>query len=1601
VLKPEIPLSKALKEGELQVLANTWQLLDFTDLGFWVFGIRESTLQTLITPAPFYGLRVQGITYALERNPLAPGILQLFLSERIPLEKIRAGTLVSLNTPDGSSSSRQEEPPLTIELVIIDRPVENNGTTLYAIPLTDYFNLRQPLNELISLQNACILPSYILTNEENTYEMETYLAARLETGLDTAEKALLYLKRGTEAENKELMSFVNPNRVSMLEGVPHISVPDRRDRIRELGVEGIREGDEVYVLINNPVQFETLLQVNRTRLPELYDGSFFWKASVCGIEFLFTETEEPNILQINIPNSLTTSWELIRNGRFEKLFPSGLQVTAKSPESGSLVNRLDVLLEWEGTPGFFNDGRRPRAVPEITEYRVYFAATVLSVYPEPTAVIASSLQKTGLNYNTEYKWKVVAVQNDGQTATTEEATFRTLQDPSPDPNRVAVNAAIALIGGANPIAQLPVPGGNTAAQAVKTAAVKAYLQALPGMGGLGVTLTVLWNQITSNYFVNVSKSGVTETTIITVTAYTDTTPDQTAVDTAIGLVNGEDPIASLAVSGGATGTITNKEAAVKAHLEGLPGMAGLGVTLVVAWDSGHNCYNVTINKDGVTESTTIAVSAYTDSTPNLTAVNTAVGFVNDADPIASLAVPKGDAGSDVDKKAAVKAYLETLPGMGDLGVVISVNWNAESGRFDVTILKGTTIRSTTIAVTGYTDSTPNQTAVSDAIDLVDADDPIGSISVSGGAGGSTADKEAAVKAHLESLPGMSGLGVNIAVVWNGTNYTVTITKGGASESTTIAVTAYTDSTPDLTSINTAKGYIDDADPIESVAVPKGAAGTEADKEAAVKAHLEGLPGMSGLGVTLAVAWNAGNNNYDVTITKNAENTATTVAVTGYTDSTPDQTAVDNAIDLVDADDPIATIAVSGGAGGSQADKEAAIKAYLEDLHGMPEQGVTITVAWNGTNYTVTITKGGVTDTTTIAVTGYVDSDSDLTSVSTAKDYIDAESPIDSIAVPKGVAGTIADKEAAVKAYLENVSGIPGLGVTIGVARNAGNANYDVTITKNVASTTTEVTVNGYTDSTPDQTAVDNAIDLVDADDPIGSISVSGGAGGSTADKEAAVKAHLESLPGMSGLGVNIAVVWNGTNYTVTITKGGASESTTIAVTAYKGMDEYTEGSGTEGDPYMIENWYQLDAVRNGLTAHYKLKNTLDKDTAGYTELASSVADGGKGWNPIGIDINTSFLGVFDGDGKLIKDVRINRPTTPNIGLFGHVGNSSASTVVKNVGMQNTEVRGARASGTLIGRVTGNISTVVENCFSSGGFVYGDAATGGLVGSFNSYRENPGQAENFRPIMRRCYADIDVHFSGNGTNNIKFGGLVGCAQKGFVGDSYARGSVSASTGCERVGGIAGCIYLQGRLFNTYSTGVVTGNGALNVGGHVGFNAPGNEAGTSTGSYWDTQTSGQPSSAAGTGKSTTQMKQQATFVNWDFTTIWDIDGVTNDGYPFLRDIGIGITLASRMEIQTQPSDNLVTKPGIRLLNSAGYLVAGDNTTVVTVEIRKVTAPGVVSDPIVGILTGTTSVTASNGVANFADLGIAGAESGEFVLRFSAPGLDIVNSESFSID
>jgi len=233
----------------------------------------------------------------------------------------------------------------------------------------------------------------------------------------------------------------------------------------------------------------------------------------------------------------------------------------------------------------------------------------------------------------------------------------------------------------------------------------------------------------------------------------------------------------------------------------------------------------------------------------------------------------------------------------------------------------------------------------------------------------------------------------------------------------------------------------------------------------------------------------------------------------------------------------------------------------------------------------------------------------------------------------------------------------------------------------------------------------------------------------------------------------------------------------------------------------IRTWYDLDAVRDNLAGNYSLMNDLDSTTAGYEELAGPTADGGKGWEPIGLlGGRTSFAGTFDGQQHEIRDLFIHRPDQIRIGLFGMIDYGA---VVKNLGVVDFTMIGDRLVGGLVGLNKGTIS----NSYSTGN-VTGNDGVGGLVGHHSC------------GALHNCYSIASV----TGENDV--GGLVGqntattvrsrrstfC--EGTISDSYSRGTV---TGQSSVGGLIGATEHGTIVEDSYSGGSVTGNN--NVGGLV--------------------------------------------------------------------------------------------------------------------------------------------------------------------------------------
>jgi len=278
----------------------------------------------------------------------------------------------------------------------------------------------------------------------------------------------------------------------------------------------------------------------------------------------------------------------------------------------------------------------------------------------------------------------------------------------------------------------------------------------------------------------------------------------------------------------------------------------------------------------------------------------------------------------------------------------------------------------------------------------------------------------------------------------------------------------------------------------------------------------------------------------------------------------------------------------------------------------------------------------------------------------------------------------------------------------------------------------------------------------------------------------------------------------------------------------------------------IWTWNDLAAVRNNLSGNHILMNDLDSTTAGYTELASPTANQGKGWQPIGTG-NSPFVGTFDGQGYEIRDLFINRPDEDFVGLFGIVDEGGH---IEDIGVVNADVTGGyEYVGGLLGANVGTVS----NSYSSGS-VTGEEFVGGLMG-FNG---EAGTVSN-------------SYSSGSVTGSYGVGGLLG-ANVGTVSNSYSSGSVTGENGA---GGLLGFNGEAGTVSNSYSTGSVTGYEY--VGGLLG----GNVAIVSD-SFWDTETSGQPTSAGGTGKTTAEMKDITTFSGAGWNIIAIISGQTNPVY-----------------------------------------------------------------------------------------------------------------------
>ncbi len=324
------------------------------------------------------------------------------------------------------------------------------------------------------------------------------------------------------------------------------------------------------------------------------------------------------------------------------------------------------------------------------------------------------------------------------------------------------------------------------------------------------------------------------------------------------------------------------------------------------------------------------------------------------------------------------------------------------------------------------------------------------------------------------------------------------------------------------------------------------------------------------------------------------------------------------------------------------------------------------------------------------------------------------------------------------------------------------------------------------------------------------------------------------------------------------------------------------GTGTLANPWIINSCLELQKVNEHLDGNYAIGGNINC-------YESSSWNGGAGFTPIGTYAN-SFSGSFDGKGYSVSGIKIILPATNYVGLFGRTLSNAS---ISNVSLTDANISATDYSGILVGSNNGTVTNV-----STMGVISSQRYTGGILGSNAGYLTNShssaqvtgssstggvvGYNAKQDPVtilghVRRTYSTGNVYGLDSA---MAVGGLVG-NNFGEVTDSYSQSPVS-SINAFGVGGLLGNFNTPGTLTNSYSTGLVscTGGSCNSIGGLAGFNS----GGVNSSTYWDVTTSTKGTSAVGTGKTTAEMKQQATYSGWDFTNIWVISEGTS--YPTLK-------------------------------------------------------------------------------------------------------------------
>lgn len=304
-----------------------------------------------------------------------------------------------------------------------------------------------------------------------------------------------------------------------------------------------------------------------------------------------------------------------------------------------------------------------------------------------------------------------------------------------------------------------------------------------------------------------------------------------------------------------------------------------------------------------------------------------------------------------------------------------------------------------------------------------------------------------------------------------------------------------------------------------------------------------------------------------------------------------------------------------------------------------------------------------------------------------------------------------------------------------------------------------------------------------------------------------------------------------------------------------------EGSGTEGDPYIISTPDHIALLAHKVNADTELyyglftKSYLGK----HFRVANDIDMKGLRTAPIGQALSNRFAGTFDGNGKTIYNLNINTYNRGMAGLFGCLDTLAS---VKNLTLESPRVHTANQ---FAGTIAAFSYAPIANCHARNIDVFNNTmATGGIVGvcgnDITDCTVDGGSLTSMTGYAGGITGEIDLHtlsgchvdnvnmYVASGTNTYPNGGVVGYNYGSTVEKSSFTGTIDGSitdTGMP-LGGVAGTVY-AGYVDQCFFAGTVK-NFSINndavTGGLVG-----SLAGNLTNSYSIGRVYGYANSASG--------------------------------------------------------------------------------------------------------------------------------------------------------